>query len=80
MPTHIAARLEQVAAPDTILVTRETLALVAGEIQSRALGRVVVKGVPDGLEAHEIVGLRADPAPPRRRGIMPAALLPEPCT
>jgi class 3 adenylate cyclase len=78
MPTHIAARLEQVAAPDTILVTRETRALVAGEVESRPLGRVVVKGVPDGLEAYEIVGLRAIPEP-LSRAILPAALLPEPC-
>ena len=60
MPTHIAARLEQVAAPDAILVTRETLRLVEREVESRPLGRVVVKGIPDGLEVHEIVGLRAE--------------------
>jgi class 3 adenylate cyclase len=76
MPTHIAARMEQVAAPGAVLVTGETFKLVQGEVDSRPLGRVVIKGVPEGLEAHEILGLRSKPEP-WKSGFMPA-LLPEP--
>jgi class 3 adenylate cyclase len=65
MPTHIAARMEQVAAPGAVLVTGETLKLVEGEVDSRPLGRVVIKGVPEGLEAHEILGLRGTDTPTR---------------
>src|SRR5262249_49970009 len=63
MPTHIAARLEQVAAPGAILASRETLQLAEREIDSRPLGRVTVKGVPEGLEAYEILGLRSRTEP-----------------
>jgi len=73
MPTHIAARMEQVAAPGAILVTRETMKLVEGEMRSRSLGRVVVKGLPEGLEAYEILGVQQR-APSSRLGIMPALL------
>jgi class 3 adenylate cyclase len=72
MPTHIAARMEQIAAPGAILVTKETLKLVEAEVRARALGRVTVKGVPEGLEAYEIVGLRPKPESSRRPGIAPA--------
>jgi class 3 adenylate cyclase len=72
MPTHIAARMEQVAAPGAILVTRETLELVEDEVRARSLGRVVIKGVPEGLEAYEILALRPKAEPTRRPGITPA--------
>ncbi len=74
MPTHIAARMEQVAAPGAILVTAETLKLAEGEVTSRPLGQVVIKGIPEGLEAYEIVGLRSRPEP--ARSIILPALLP----
>jgi class 3 adenylate cyclase len=74
MPTHIAARMEQVAAPGAILVTRETLKLVEGEVRSRPLGRVAVKGVPAGLEAFEILGFRPKPEPSKCEDITPALL------
>jgi class 3 adenylate cyclase len=77
MPTHVAARMEQVAAPGAVLVTGETLKLVEDEVDSRPLGRVVIKGVPEGLEAYELLGLRPK-SEPSERGIIPA-LLPEPC-
>ena len=74
MPTHIAARMEQVAAPGSIFVTGETLKLVEDEVESRSIGRVVIKGVPEGLEAHELVGLRRKMEASRRSVV---ALLPE---
>jgi len=61
MPTHIAARMEQIATPGAIFVTRETLDLVAGEMRTRPVGPVVVKGLAERLEAHEILGLREAP-------------------
>jgi len=72
MPTHIAARMEQVAAPGAILVTKETLELIEGEVRARSLGQVAIKGVPEGLEAYEILGLRPKPEMSRRLGIAPA--------
>jgi len=75
MPTHIAARMEQVAAPGAVLVTGETLQLVGDEVDARPLGRVVIKGVPEGLAAYEVLGLRPKPEP-SKRDIIPV-LLPE---
>jgi class 3 adenylate cyclase len=75
MPTHIAARMEQVAAPGATLITAETLELVKREVRARSIGRVAIKGVPEGLEAHELLRFRAEPEP-SRRGVVPA-LLPE---
>src|SRR5262245_8410810 len=72
LPTHIAARMEQVAAPGAILVTRETFKLVERQVRARSLGRIVIKGVPDGLEAYEILGLGPKPEAPKRRDVMPA--------
>jgi len=69
---QVRVRLEQVAAPGAILVTRETLELVEGEVRARPLGRVEIKGVPEGLEAYEILGLRPKPEMSRRLGIAPA--------
>ena len=61
MPTHIAARMEQIATPGAIFVTRETRELVAGEMRTRPIGPVVVKGLTERLEAYEILGLREAP-------------------
>ena len=58
MPARIAARMEQVAAPGAILVTRGDAEPGRGPDALRGPSAcVVVKGVPEGLEAHEIVGL-----------------------
>jgi class 3 adenylate cyclase len=61
--THIAARMEQLASPGATALTAETLALVEEEVSVRPLGRVVVKGLPDGLEAYELVGLHSARGP-----------------
>ncbi len=58
MPTHVAARMEQLAAPGSIVITSETLAQVASLVDVRTLGRVAVKGLADGIEAWELLGLR----------------------
>jgi len=66
--------MEQIAAPGAILVTRETLKLVEGEMNSRPLGRVAVKGVRGGLEAFELLGLRPNPQPSLGESLTPVLL------
>jgi class 3 adenylate cyclase len=62
-PTHIAARMEQLAAPGATVITAETMRLAAREFSVRPLGQVVVKGLPAGVEAYELLGLSRDAAP-----------------
>src|SRR6058998_2978186 len=45
--THLAARMEQLAPPGTVLVSADTLALVEGQIQVKALGPMPVKGLAE---------------------------------
>lgn len=52
--THIAARLEQLAKPGTILATSTTVNLAGNQIASRSLGKVNVKGLKDPLEIFEV--------------------------
>ena len=54
--THLAARLEQMAKPGSVLTTGETLRLAEGFVQVRALGPVSVKGLADLVEVFELVG------------------------
>jgi len=42
---HMAARMEQIAAPGTIRMTAETARLVEGLVEATSLGQVIVKGV-----------------------------------
>ncbi len=53
---HLAARMEQVAAPGTIRLTTATLGLVEGYVQVRSLGPVPVKGLAEPPEVFELVG------------------------
>ena len=54
--THLAARMEQMAAPGTVLTTGATLALVEGWVEARSLGPMPVKGLDAPLDVCEIVG------------------------
>src|SRR5499433_1683621 len=45
--THLAARMEQLASPDSIFLTPSTLALVEGFVTVKPLGPVPVKGLAD---------------------------------
>ena len=54
--THLAARMEQLALPDTIRLTAETLRLAEGFVQVKPLGPVPVKGVAEPVEIFELVG------------------------
>jgi class 3 adenylate cyclase/tetratricopeptide (TPR) repeat protein len=54
--THLAARMEQMAQPGTILLTPETLALAEGFVQVASRGPVPVKGLAAPIEIFELTG------------------------
>ena len=54
--THLAARMEQMAKPGSILITTETLRLVEGYIRATPLGPVPMKGLDAPVEVFELVG------------------------
>src|SRR5262249_40582256 len=54
--THLAARMEQLADPGSIVIAPDTLALVEGHIEVKALGRVPVKGLGEPVEVYEMLG------------------------
>jgi class 3 adenylate cyclase/tetratricopeptide (TPR) repeat protein len=53
---HLAARMEQMAKPGSILATADTVALAAGRVATRALGAVPVRGLQTPVEIHEVTG------------------------
>src|SRR5438034_8490910 len=57
--THLAARMEQLATPGSILLTAVTLRLVEGLVRMHALGPIPVKGVTEPVEVYELVGASA---------------------
>jgi class 3 adenylate cyclase/tetratricopeptide (TPR) repeat protein len=57
--THLAARMEQMAAPGTTLITAETLRLVEGYVEASPREQVPVKGLVEPVRAHELTGARA---------------------
>src|SRR5499433_2662892 len=70
--THLAARMEQLATPGSVLLTPSTLELVEGYVAVKSLGLVPVKGLAEPLEVYEVIG--AGPARTRlqatgRRGL-----------
>jgi len=54
--THLAARMEQLASPGSILLTPATLALVEGYVAVKPLGPVPLKGLADPVEVYEVTG------------------------
>jgi class 3 adenylate cyclase/predicted ATPase len=55
--TNLAARMEQLANPSTILVTEHTYKLTEGYFQFKALGETQVKGVEKPLPIYEVLGI-----------------------
>ena len=53
--THLAARMEQLAAPDSIQLTAETLRLVEGLVEVNPLGPVPIKGLSEPVEVFELM-------------------------
>ena len=54
--THLAARMEQMAMPGSILITADVLRLAEGYVQVASLGLVAVKGLPAPAEVYEVTG------------------------
>jgi hypothetical protein len=54
--TNLAARMEQLAAPGSILVTAYTHNLTDGYFEFKALGQTQIKGVEDPLHVYEVLG------------------------
>jgi class 3 adenylate cyclase/tetratricopeptide (TPR) repeat protein len=54
--THLAARMEQMALPGSILLTQATLSLAEGYVQVAPLGPVPVKGLAAPIDVFELVG------------------------
>ncbi|MBI2154928.1 MAG: AAA family ATPase, partial [Candidatus Rokubacteria bacterium] len=52
--THVAARMEQMALPGSILLSADTLALAEGYVEVRSLGPLPVKGLEAPLEVFEL--------------------------
>jgi class 3 adenylate cyclase/tetratricopeptide (TPR) repeat protein len=57
--THLAARMEQLAAPGSIRLSAETLHLAEGFVQVTPLGPVPIKGLGEPVEVFELVGAGA---------------------
>jgi tetratricopeptide (TPR) repeat protein len=54
--THLAARMEQLATPGSILLTTETLRLAEEVVQVKPLGPTPIRGLRQPLEVYELVG------------------------
>ena len=67
--THLAARMEQLATPGSILLTAAALRLVEGLVRVNALGALPVKGFTEPVEGFELLG-----ASDIRRRLQAAAL------
>jgi class 3 adenylate cyclase/predicted ATPase len=53
---HLAARMEQMAMPGSILITADALHLAEGYVQVKSLGPVPVKGMNEPVEVFELTG------------------------
>ena len=54
--THLAARMEQMAKPGSVLLTADTLRQAEGFVQIKTLGRVSIKGMAEPVKVFELVG------------------------
>ena len=56
---HLASRMEQMAAPGTIMLAADSLRLAEGYVQVKPIGPVNVKGMPAPVEVYELAGAGA---------------------
>jgi class 3 adenylate cyclase/tetratricopeptide (TPR) repeat protein len=56
---HLAARLEQMAKPGSVLTTANTFQLAEGFVAMKPLGPVPVKGLADLVQIYEVTGVGA---------------------
>ena len=66
--TNLAARLQQLAEPGTILVSDVTRWLVEGSVHLQALPPAQVKGKTDLVTPYKVLGTRSQRSPLARRG------------
>lgn len=64
---NIAARLQAVAAPDTVVISHATRRLVAGGIVSEDLGTPPLKGITEPLRLHRVIQTLPRPLTPMPR-------------
>jgi class 3 adenylate cyclase/tetratricopeptide (TPR) repeat protein len=57
--THLAARMEQLADPGSVLLSPATLELVEGYVEVKPLGPLPVKGLPAHVEVYELASAGA---------------------
>ncbi|WGD51562.1 adenylate/guanylate cyclase domain-containing protein [Bradyrhizobium sp. CB1650] len=53
---HLAARMEQIATPGSILITADVAQLADGYIESKSMGFVPVKGINSPVHVYELTG------------------------
>ena len=56
--TNVAARIETLAAPGTVLISEDTRRLLGDDVFARDLGRADVRGRSDGVGVFEVTGAR----------------------
>ncbi|MBI2152616.1 MAG: AAA family ATPase [Candidatus Rokubacteria bacterium] len=54
--THLAARMEQMAMPGSVLLTADVLRLVEGHVLVKPLGSVPIKGLEAPIDVYELTG------------------------
>ena len=54
--SHLAARMEQMAKPGSVLITGHTLQLADPHVQVMSLGRIPVRGLETPIEVYELTG------------------------
>src|SRR5512135_202186 len=54
--THLAARMEQIADPGTVVLSPATFELTEGFVEVKSLGPVPVKGLTEPVEVYELTG------------------------
>jgi class 3 adenylate cyclase/tetratricopeptide (TPR) repeat protein len=57
--TNLAARLQQIAEPGSVLISETTWRMVQGEVQTEALAPIQVKGKSELIQAFRVIGLAA---------------------
>jgi class 3 adenylate cyclase len=55
--THLAARMEQLAMPGSVMLSRSTWRLVEGLVRVKPRGPVPVKGMTEPVEVYELTGV-----------------------
>ena len=56
---HLASRMEQMATPGSVMITKDALQLAEGFVQVKSLGPITVKGMSEAVEVYEVTGVGA---------------------